>query len=227
MTLSPNLNIFSFFSKILLALSMKLMKLSSFSQFGVWRKCQSKFGERAEYLSIWIQFGSFSEFKAIGLFLKIYYKVSNSFSRCRSFQFLFFIGINFKLKMKLSTLPQSWLSFVTLHMILCSHCIAEKGWGRCMTQCFLLYLSPGCCAFLERVEIGSREITVQKQHSAYQKHSPLPINKGRHSTDTWPTPWHLDIVPTPQRLQNMPFIAHGVAWPSAGLGHVFFVMSVQ
>ena len=46
-------------------------------------------------------------------------------------------------------------------------------------------------------------------------------NKGRHGTDPWPTPWWLDIFPTPQRLQNMPFIAYGGALPSAGLGHVY------
>ena len=45
-------------------------------------------------------------------------------------------------------------------------------------------------------------------------------NKGRQGTDPWPTPQCLDIFPTPQRLQNMPFIAYGVARPSAGLGHV-------
>ena len=47
-------------------------------------------------------------------------------------------------------------------------------------------------------------------------------NKGRHGTDPWPTPYCLNIFPTPQRLQNRPFttFAYGSAWPSAGLGHV-------
>ena len=45
-------------------------------------------------------------------------------------------------------------------------------------------------------------------------------NKGRHGTDPWPTPYCLEIFPTPQRLQNMPFIAYGDARSSAGLGHV-------
>ena len=45
-------------------------------------------------------------------------------------------------------------------------------------------------------------------------------NKGRHGTDPWPTPQCLDIFPTPQRLQNMLFIAYSGARPSARLGHV-------
>ena len=45
-------------------------------------------------------------------------------------------------------------------------------------------------------------------------------NKGRHGTDPWPTPLCLDIFPTPQRLQNMPFIAYSGARPLAGLGHI-------
>ena len=42
----------------------------------------------------------------------------------------------------------------------------------------------------------------------------------QHGTDPWPTPKCLDIFPTPQHLQNMPFIAYGDARPLAGLGHV-------
>ena len=40
--------------------------------------------------------------------------------------------------------------------------------------------------------------------------------KGRNGTDPWPTRKCLDIFPTPQRLQSMPFIACG----GARLGHV-------
>ena len=43
----------------------------------------------------------------------------------------------------------------------------------------------------------------------FTKMSTFCVNKGRHGTDPWPTPYCLDIFPTPQRLQNMPFIAYG------------------
>ena len=45
------------------------------------------------------------------------------------------------------------------------------------------------------------------------------LNKGPHGTGQWPIPQCLHIFPTPQRLQNMPFIAYVSARSSAGLGH--------
>ena len=66
---------------------------------------------------------------------------------------------------------------------------------------------------------------LEHKKTGRQKGRKTRIQEVKHGTDPCPTPYYLDRIPTPKRLQNMPFIAYGGAQPSAWLE--FLLSSVQ
>ena len=102
--------------------------------------------------------------------------------------------------------------------MVCNCSRAVWKYRRHLDSCDISYKSDGSDSSASRQEQTCLQVCISNRHylgfSGPLGCAVLAIvsffniaNKGRHSTDPWPTLYCLDIFPTPQCLQNMLFIA--------------------